>query len=401
MIKRRFSLNIYQLIIVLFIVSIWAFNEEKYITYPLKIIYIAVLLFYCFKKNRLNTVFQFWTLLMIALSLFACLIARFEPNSLYTLVNMLQVFIIGFVTFGYLDHLKKINFFIVAILIGGLVLTARLLITTPLSVFLSFERLGESIGYNANDVGNKAMISALACIFIMRRLKSKKRAFLLLSFLPLFAVVLFSGSRKDLLGLFLGLFVVYTIGLKNKKNLFVSLIVIFALLIFVYYLIMNNDSLYMTIGRRIESLINSFSGGSEAGSIDIRKVYMTTAWGFVVDSYFVGIGLGQFAVLSGYGVYCHCDYLEVMCSYGLLGFVAYYAPYIIYFLKLMVKKPKTAVDYSMISLEVVLLFMCVTMVMYISAYSIILLCLIASSSTISEKSIKFCPSGNELLSISI
>ena len=337
--------------------------------------------FICIKLGRVTLPLQIWALVMIVISVFSCLIAGLNSSSLFTLLNVVQVFLIGFVTFGYLNSREKMLFFFASFVAGGLILTLRLLLTTPFSVFLSFERLGESIGYNANDVGDKAMIAALSCVFLIRLVKNNlARLSLLFAFVILLAIVLFSGSRKDLLGLMLGVFIVYTFGLKKKRYLVISLVILFLLSFVLYRIMMTNESLYLTIGRRFETLIATLSGGSEQGSIDIRKVYISRAWELIANSYFIGIGLGQFAVVSGYGVYCHCDYLEVMCSFGLIGFLVYYSPILISVLRIAFKKRKTALDHSVFSLAVVILFVLITMVMYTSAYSIIILSLIAFQS---------------------
>ena len=358
------------------IISIWAFNEEKFVTFPIKIAYIISMLIYCLKKDRCLLPFQIWSFVMILLSIIATLVAGFSSHSIYTLINVIQVFIIGYVTYGYIDSDHKRNLFINAFITGGFILFARLLITTPLSVWLSFARLGETIGYNSNDVGNKAMISAFFAILMMKNSKNKKLLFFIM-FLLFGGLVLFSGSRKALIALVIGFILLYTIGLKSKKDLVLSVFGIAIVLIILYVFIMNNDALYKTIGRRIESMINVlFNGGNEASSIDLREKYMSIAWSFVKESPIVGIGLGEFAIKSGIGVYCHCDYLEVLCSYGFVGAIIYYSTYFKSIKSFLFSKNKDTMKYSMVILTIVILFTFLTMVMYISAYTIILSVLI-------------------------
>ena len=370
--------SIYQILGFLLIVSIWAFNEEKYITYPIKIVFILVYGYYWLivSHGAINK-YQIWCFLMIVASIFATLIAGDLSLATHTLINVIQCFLIAFTFSAYLREKNQIVQFLKFFAIGGLILFIRLLISTPISAWMSFERLGEAIGYNANDVGNKAAISAIISICLFRNKFEKHRWFYAVSYILLTAIVLFSGSRKALLALVLATVLIYTIGLEKKKNLIFAILGLVVVLFVGYQVIMRNESLYQTIGRRVESMINAvFHGASESSSIDLREKYMALAWNFVKGSPIFGIGLGNFASKSGIGVYCHCDYLEVMCSYGVPIALLYYWPTISLMFKGMKVKQKTTLDYTMIIICAVLLLSFITMVMYISAYTQILIVIV-------------------------
>ncbi|MBN2926913.1 MAG: O-antigen ligase family protein [Eubacterium sp.] len=374
--KNRWS--VYQILACVLIVSVWAFNEEKYITYPAKILFILVYGFHWLSnsKGKINK-YQGWCLLMCLFSVMAIFPASGMGTAIHTLINMLQVFLIGFVLSGYLKEKKEITLFFKFFVVGGFVLLVRLLIVTPTSVWLSYERLGESIGYNANDVGNKAAIAAIIAICLFKDKKEKYRRIYLLMFIAMAILVLFSGSRKSLLAVVVTVILIYTIGLENKKNIFFALIGISIGLIVAYQFMMHNESLYMTIGRRVESLIDvAFKGASEASSIDLREKYMKLAWGLIKKRPIFGVGLGNFAIVSGIGIYCHCDYLEVMCSYGVPVSIFYYSLLGILLIKIITMKRKNTYGYMVLILCIVLMMSFTTMVMYISAYVHILFAMI-------------------------
>lgn len=376
----------------LLIVSIWAFNEEKYITYPIKIIFILILgLRWMLKAHLKINFYQAWCLVMIVFSGVATLIAPDLPVASHTFINVLQVFLIAFVGVSYLDDNEKIDFLMLCIIIGGCLLGIRLLATTPLSVWFSFERLGEAIGYNANDVGNKAAISAIIAIASLKEKKGKKQILLLVVFIMMTLLVLFSGSRKSLIAVAFAVLLFYTIGLEKKRNIIFALIGITIVFSVLYYLMMNNSVLYATIGRRIESMIGVVRfGQSEASSIDLRERYMQMAWNYFKQSPFSGIGLGNFAVKSGLGIYCHCDYLEVLCSYGLFGAFVYYLPIFKGVITSIGKKRKNQMDYTVLIIMLVLLLNFFTMVMYISAYTqiLVMICLAYQKIDISVKNME-------------
>lgn len=370
--------SIYQILGLLLIVSIWAFNEEKYITYPIKIVFILVYGYYWLSTSR-GTInkYQGWCLLMCIASFSAAFFAADSNMAVRTLINVLQCFLIAFTLSAYIREKDQVIQYLKYFAFGGLILFIRLLLVTQISVWTSFSRLGAEIGYNANDVGNKAAIAAIISICLFRNRDETHRKFYAVLYVLLTAIVLFSGSRKALLALVIATIMIYSIGLEKKRNMVFSVIGLIIVLYIGYQFIMTNESLYQTIGRRIESMINvALYGVSEASSIDLRERYMAIAWSFIKDNPFLGIGLGNFASKSGVGTYCHCDYLEVMCSYGMPIALLYYFPVVLLLLRGMTLKHKNTLDYSFIIICVVLLISFVTMVMYISAYTQIIVAII-------------------------
>lgn len=370
--------SIYQILGLLLIVSIWAFNEEKYITYPIKIVFILVYGYYWLRTSR-GTInkYQGWCLLMCIASFSAAFFAADSNMAVRTLINVLQCFLIAFTLSAYIREKDQVIQYLKYFAFGGLILFIRLLLVTPISVWTSFSRLGAEIGYNANDVGNKAAIAAIISICLFRNRDETHRKFYAVLYVLLTAIVLFSGSRKALLALVIATIMIYTVGLEKKRNMVFSVIGLIIVLYIGYQYIMTNESLYQTIGRRIESMINvALYGGSEASSIDLRERYMAIAWSLIKDNPILGIGLGNFASVSGLGIYCHCDYLEVMCSYGIPIALLYYFPVVSLLLRGMTLKHKNTLDYSCIIICFVLLISFVTMVMYVSAYTQIIVAII-------------------------
>lgn len=359
----------YRILMALLVFSIWAFNETKVITYPVKILYILLFGYYSISHMRVSAKYQYWCILMVILSIIASLIAPSYSNPMYEFINMLQVFLIGFVTYGYLDSEIKTENLLKMFVFGGIILAIRLVIKTPVNVWFSWQRLGEAIGSNANDVGNKAAISAIIALCLAKNFTKRKRLAYFIAFGILGLIVLFSGSRKALIAVVVGSVLLYTIGLQNKKKLFFSLVGIGVALVLIYSAIMNIDILYQTIGRRIETMINVFFyGGSEASSIDLREKYVKVAWELIKKNPIQGIGLGSFLYVSGIGVYSHCDYTEVACSYGLIGAFVFYLPLLLGTIKYALLKNKSDVDYICLIMQIILLITFVTMVMYTSVY---------------------------------
>lgn len=367
--------SIYDVLSFLLIVSIWAFNEEKYISYPVKVLYIIVFGFYCVKNRKMLNKYQIWCLIMMVLSSVSVFVASSIEVALYTYINFIQVLLIAYVSSGYLDSIDKVRRLIFYVMLAGSILALRFLIIEPDLFLRTGYRLGEAIGYNANDVGNKAALSA---IFGLTLVNNNMRKLSLISFVINMILVLLSGSRKALGAVALFVLIFYTTGIKKKRYVLLSILLFALLCIASYNYMLENEFLYAVIGRRIESLIYVLQGGNEASSIDLRAYYMSMAFQYVIDNPILGIGLGNFAVVSGIGVYSHCDYLEVLCSFGIVLGIVYYLPCFYLLYQMLKTRLKTKMDFCLISILMVLLVNYLSMVMYISAYNQLLICLIYS-----------------------
>lgn len=380
MLKIRLSKSTgYNFLILLLIFTMWAFNETKVLTYPVKIINILFLGYYSLKHQRTGSQYQVWCIVMTIVSFFAALIAPENSSPIYNFINMLQVFLIGYVTYGYVDDEKKIDFVLEALIWGGIILTIRLILVTPVNVWLSWRRLGEAIGSNSNDIGNKTAISAIISLCMARRSIGRKKITYFISFGLLSTIVLFSGSRKALLAVIAGVIMLNTIGLQDKRKILFTIGIVVVFLVAGYQLIMRNEVLYATIGRRIETMVDVlFHGGSEANSIDLRERYIQVAWGLIKQHPLLGIGLSAFPYVSGIGVYSHCDYTEVACSYGLIGAVLYYAPLLSMTFKYSVLRVKSDKEYMFLIMQFILLITYITMIMYTSAYVQVIIAIFVS-----------------------
>lgn len=399
MLKIRWrNRTLFNLMLALLIFSVWAFNETKIITYPIKIANILLLGYYSVSRGRTGAKYQAWCILMIFITAIAMLVSPNFSSASYTFINMLQVFLIGFVTYGYLDDEKKIDFALETLIWGGILLTVRLVLVTPANVWLSWQRLGEAIGSNSNDVGNKAAISAIIALCMAKRSLGKKRISYFAAFGILFAIVLFSGSRKALIAVVAGVILLNTIGLQDKRKIIFSVVVVGVVLALGYHFMMTNDALYATIGRRIETMINVlFHGGSEKHSIDLRERYIQVALQLIKDNPITGIGLGAFSYVSGIGVYSHCDYTEVACSYGIIGAMIYYIPLLSMTFRYSMLRKKADKEYMFLIMQFVLLITYITMIMYTSAYVQVIIAIFIShyhmvirarvNETVSDKSI--------------
>lgn len=185
---------------------------------------------------------------------------------------------------------------------------------------------------NENTFGQIAIGLAAYMVYWSKKKNWKN---LLINVMIVFTIVLalISGSRKCFISLIL-YFVAFLLYEHPPKNIVRFVTRMFAVLFVVagiYLLVMNIGVLYQTVGVRIESLFAFLGGDIEAdGSVETRMMMAETAYKMFQKKPVLGFGLNTFSKIAGFGAYAHNNYIELLANIGLVGFLIYYVPLIIY-----------------------------------------------------------------------
>ena len=94
---------------------------------------------------------------------------------------------------------------------------------------------------------------------------------------------------------------------------------------------MNVPWLYTIAGSRFETMLNAVLGKTvEEGSLMSRLHYIHLGWEYFLQRPWTGYGLDCFRYLRyAYETYSHNNYIELLFSGGIIGFVLYYMPNLI------------------------------------------------------------------------
>ena len=218
----------------------------------------------------------------------------------------------------YIRGEREIRIVLKSFIIGAVLLFIRLVMSTPISEW-GTSRLGGDAGINENFVGMVFTYAAIVCLFYAR-----KKNLYILGFLVFGIVSLFSGSRKAFV-LLIGAIVMLLVN-KIRKPSNVLYIIPFGCAIFllVYYSI-NNPQLYHILGRRMEGLINMFTGkGKVDNSTIVRFDLISIGIEQFQEKILIGHGIHSFKNMNKYGYYAHNNYVELLVNYGLIGAILYY-----------------------------------------------------------------------------
>ncbi|WP_102348318.1 O-antigen ligase family protein [Bacillus sp. Marseille-P3661] len=334
---RSIDKFISHLLVLLVICSFYVINDQKIILYSIRISFIFYMSFRFLLFNRKLTKYSLWAITFLTISLASVLWATNQGQAIYYFIWTLQVLIVAILLESFIDHKSRLIFVMKCFIFGGILLVIRLLIETPIETW-GTTRIGTAIGYNANDVGLKLSFAALCSIYFINKSNKKYLSIALFSFSILSTVAMFSGSRKVFLILICGILIYSFFRLKkNIYTLFKYLPIAIIFLIIFYNVIMNVEPIYNVFGNRIEATIVTLLGDNSAVSeseTQVREAMVLRGIELFANQPLLGYGLGNYAIVSGYGIYSHNNYIELLTSLGIIGFLLYYSIFIYLFLKL-------------------------------------------------------------------
>lgn len=185
-------------------------------------------------------------------------------------------------------------------------------------------RIGDSLSGNVNTVGyNFGIISNL----IMNSYCQNKSKYKLLIFMLFSLMMILTGSKKIMI-IFLINIAMYFWYERHKIKGWIKL---FFVSVFGLYLIFFVPYFYNILGFRIETMMESlfFNNVHASHSTEVRALMMNEAFGFFLENPLFGGGWNYFYAHTVYGYeYSHCNYTEMLSSFGIFGTALYYSRHI-------------------------------------------------------------------------
>lgn len=218
-----------------------------------------------------------------------------------------------------IDGNKKIS---LAFTIVGILSAIYLFSTEGLNIIVGSTRIGESLSGNVNTAGfNFGLIS----FFIMWGYCKNKKVSNVLLFLIFAFLMLITGSKKTLIILIADLVLLF----YYERNRLSGWLKIIFIVVGGIYLIFNVPYLYNIIGYRIDSMISTLMYGSNSAiysySTDVRDEMIFAAFKLFQQHPIFGGGWNYFYSQTNYGFYSHCNYTEMLCTFGIMGTIIYYS----------------------------------------------------------------------------
>lgn len=216
----------------------------------------------------------------------------------------------------------------ISILIASFILI-KTLVTTP---FFAYGNQKLFMMYNKFDKNMFAMMGAFLSICALLMYYNEKRLIYIIGWLLMIFIMILGCSRKGaLIAILSWLMFVFFKNNFIKKTIYIFAFFVIGILLIKF--IMSNTILYNMIGERLYNLYLSFFGSnSNDVSINERKYMIELGLNLFMKKKIFGWGTDGFAIqmqdVFGRYVYSHCNYVEMLCNFGIIGFLLYYTYYI-------------------------------------------------------------------------
>lgn len=288
------------------------------------------------KKSILMDIYDLWLLLVFLFLIISGLTSPYKGG--FSLKYFLLTCVCILCVYFFMKSSKeKLMEFIGQVIEGTLVISCIYIAAHELPYFIiNFSQI--SRGYMRYRFGILSGINPTAAagffgilsviVFYFVFIEKKHR--LIYVYIMQIIVTILSGSKKGLLLIALPwLLYFFRIGLKNWRN-----IIIFALtLLIIGIAVFKIPLLYNIVGYRILDVLSELGIVKNAvlpesaiidNSTTKRLGMIADAWKMFIQKPVLGWGWNAFAVLAGYGIYSHNNYLEILVSMGIVGFIIYY-----------------------------------------------------------------------------
>lgn len=239
----------------------------------------------------------------------------------YRMLEIISLYlVISNITLHDINELKK------AMVIAGLFSIIYLVTIEHKTIVEGSQRIGDSLSGNVNTAGyNFGIISNILMWFFCKE-KKKYQLFLvvLLSF-----IMLLTGSKKVIIMIFVNL-AMYFWYERKKITTWIKIIIIIIIAVFAIF---NIPYLYEIIGSRIVAMFDTMILGNASSiyshSTDVREKMIQEAFNLFLNKPIFGGGWNYFFLNTIYEYeYSHCNYTEMLCSFGLFGTSIFYGRHI-------------------------------------------------------------------------
>jgi len=290
----------------------------------------VVALGYVLLKGRLElAAHNVWYIAFALFCLISCLYSPVMSQSIAKTVNVLKLLLFAVMFINVVNSKKRVQIAIGVITISAFLLFLYLLSTNQLEVD---ERLGQSLTGNSNTFASIFMIGAICSVYFIHFAEKKLPRFLFAAvFLAQMYALAMAGGRKFFLLplVLLCVVLIFKTDKKGRKRIFRNSIIAVALLSLALWALQNVEFLYDGIGYRMEGLFSFITGEGEVDQSTRTRQFLIEkgleAW---KQSPLLGYGITSFSAVVGTTNYAHNNYVELLCSIGILGVILYYSFYI-------------------------------------------------------------------------
>lgn len=278
-----------------------------------------------------------WYLIVLLWGALSCIWSyRTEQFELYVTLYFSVVLIAVICLGSFVTDAESIDRQMYIIMIAGVVAALRFLYYTPLTtIFSTGYYMRGTFGSLLDDVTNYNNYTTHICIICIIAayyaiVREKKICFF--PFLVLFAILVFGGSRKNIIVVpLIAVFFAFFSGNLTKRAR--NILAVVAVILIGVYLLFTLDFLEQIRNTMFEMVYGLFGINTGAAiridrSTSERLYLIEEAKKIWWQHPIIGVGWDNYRYFNSLHVYAHNSYYELLASLGVIGFVLYYCYYI-------------------------------------------------------------------------
>lgn len=321
------------LIVSFMLMAIYLFELESWGRYVIFGCALLVALIYSFHRNYVfPIIFESFHSYVLAFAIFCFLSSVWAWNSSLALSKGITI-LVALVTLSLIYPYYRennIDLLLKSFMLSGYGISAYTIFYYGLSSIVSMLSGGVRMGNDFSNANSIGLVATVSCIIQMYFWLKKERNVLIVFLIPTIICIAISQSRKAIVMLLVGIAAtIITSGDKTKRSKrFLKIIVGITVLFLMLYLVQHLE-IFSGVSNRFTILFESINGERAE---DIRSIYRRIGMQQFFKTPVFGIGMGNsLELLASVGqrrTYLHCNFVELLASGGVIGFVIYYLIYV-------------------------------------------------------------------------
>lgn len=324
--------------LVLSVVSLTTYTWGRYIFFLVAVMVGLVYAVLCGGKFKLK--FDMYQKLLIVFSLYtgaSSLWAMNMSDSISKMTTLLSIALCYYPIYAYYRDCGTAEQLVSGIKWGG---TAICLYTILFIGLDSLIRAASSDRFRiANEFSNANTLGMCAATVIFLQvwqcLFARGKKWELICCIPALLVMGAAQSRKSIIFVLVGIFVLYFLRYGDERKpvkTLLTLVSAVAVVIGILY-VARQLEVFGGLSDRMRGLINSLTGTGEVDhSTELRHAMRDLGIAWWLKKPLFGVGVGNPHILAqqylGTNAYLHNNYVELLCGGGIVGFFLYYAMFI-------------------------------------------------------------------------
>lgn len=339
MIKRvnKGNISLYLLLFLSFFSNATLRSEDNLIIYMFISLFIFIWVYFRALRQPKSIFASFFTgftaWLFVLFSIYFCyglfLTSYDYFNARYFLFILVSTYII-LVLFIRVPKDKIIDIFIKVCSVTIIAMSLFILLNEWSLIISGSTRIGESASGNVNTV---AIYLGTLSIPVLYKIIFENKYIYIFPYASSLVITLLTGSKKGIIFLLFGLILFLIMKYKIKAYKYLPYLLIMGIAVVFLF---NNTYLYNIIGYRIIDFLGTLGfnieGANYSDSTAKRMLFIEMGYNFFINNPIFGNGWGYFT--SKIGTYSHNNFVELLVTYGLFGFVIYYSMFIYLLIKL-------------------------------------------------------------------